>query len=127
MGPHKLVNPNYYTITYGNDGEGWEPRNWKLIGSIDQVKKGYSFLFDLIQQNWDVLRLHSNDKTLSGAFSHASWKLTTSAEIGYRYFRLVQTGKNKSGFYTFFICCFELYGDLYYFENMKEELEDHDR
>jgi len=109
FGPNKLVNPNYYTITYGNDGEGWEPRNWKLVGSVDEV-------------NWDVLRQHSNDRTLSGAFAHASWKVPMKAESGYRYFRLVQTGKNKSGFYTFFICCFEIYGDLFYYDSLKEEL-----
>lgn len=38
IGPHKLINPDQYTITYGNDGEGWEPRNWKLLGSVDNVR-----------------------------------------------------------------------------------------
>eukprot|EP01119_Soliformovum_irregulare_P010994 TRINITY_DN2720_c0_g1_i3.p1 TRINITY_DN2720_c0_g1~~TRINITY_DN2720_c0_g1_i3.p1 ORF type:complete len:200 (+),score=23.39 TRINITY_DN2720_c0_g1_i3:175-774(+) len=38
IGPNRLMVPNCYTLTYGNDGEGWEPRNWKLEGSCNGVK-----------------------------------------------------------------------------------------
>ncbi|PRP85426.1 HECT domain containing 1 [Planoprotostelium fungivorum] len=136
LGENRLLCPQYYSMTYGNDGTGWEPRNWKILASNDR-------------KEWTVLREHKDDNSLNGVFATAAWKIdarttksnkqrrfslpwkksldtssssqgTKTQHLGFRYFKLVQAGKNKSGYYTFFVCNFELYGKLHYNERRDE-------
>jgi hypothetical protein len=46
--------------------------------------------------NWITLRSHVNDTALNGDFSSATWTITTTQF--YRFFRIILTGKNASGF-----------------------------
>lgn len=73
-------------------------RNWKLEGSVNGSQ-------------WDLLRLHTNDKALALKGATATWPLQPAGRF-YRMFRLMQTGPNSNN--NFYMCCsgFEAYGLL---------------
>ncbi|XP_022810521.1 centrosomal protein of 83 kDa-like [Stylophora pistillata] len=91
----------HYTLRHGGDNEKSFLRNWQLEGSIDGS-----------DCNWKVLKKHSNDWTLEKSPSHiATWSI--EGEVGaFRFFKIVQTGKNSSKDYGIYLSGIELYGVL---------------
>mmetsp|Transcript_83299 Transcript_83299/g.130024 ORF Transcript_83299/g.130024 Transcript_83299/m.130024 type:complete len:472 (+) Transcript_83299:63-1478(+) len=73
-------------------------RNWNLEARCKQTEQ------------WVVIRSHTNDNSLTANMVF-SWEV--SSDVGFRYFRLHQTGLNSSG-NRFLLCSgFELWGDYY--------------
>jgi hypothetical protein len=78
-------------------------RNWNFEARCKQTEQ------------WVVLRSHANDNSLT-ANMVVSWEV--SSDVGFRYFRLHQTGLNSSG-NRFLLCSgFELWGDYYVEEGL---------
>jgi hypothetical protein len=97
-------------------------RTWDLQGSVDC-------------QNWTVLKRHTNDKSLNSNFASHTWPLPginkvydiprfvllfiegtwygISRKQAYRYFRILQTGRNSNNHNFLVISGLELYGILY--------------
>lgn len=89
----------HYTLRHGQDDKDLFLRNWELEGSFDG-------------STWKVLKKHCNDKKLHGPSTFtATWPIV--GEVGaYRFFRVVQKGKNSSNEYGIYLSGIELYGVL---------------
>ncbi|XP_022785923.1 BTB/POZ domain-containing protein At2g30600-like isoform X2 [Stylophora pistillata] len=76
----------HYTLRHGlGDGNSFL-RHWKLEGSLDG-------------SNWEVLKKHEDDKKLSRPSENFTATWSIDREVGaFRFFRIVQTGENSSGF-----------------------------
>lgn len=64
---------------------------------------------DVVNREWDTLSKHMEEKSLSNKLV-ASWPIESSKS--YRYFRILQTGKNSGGGYSLRCSGIELYGTL---------------
>jgi hypothetical protein len=62
-------------------------------------------------RTWVVLRTHNNDLSLNGAYATATWPLVGDRE-SYRFFRLISTGADSSGYHNLMCAGIELYGNL---------------
>lgn len=72
-------------------------RSWQLQASDDE-------------QEWTVLRTHTNDASLAEApMSTAAWPVE-GVERAFRHFRILQTGVNSSGWFRLMCSGIELYG-----------------
>ena len=104
-----FIVPTHYTLRYSNGFQKTAPRNWALLAS----KTGGSSSAD-----WDILYTHSNDDRLKDFGQSSTWFVGDSAKVkheslGWRFFRIQQTGRNQSGAnYTLSMCGFELYGTV---------------
>jgi hypothetical protein len=107
LGSSRSLVPNYYTLRHGGNSKADCLRNWTLQGSNDA-------------KNWTVLIRHSNDTSLNGNFATCSWPIPNCTQA-YRYFRVLQTGRNSSNHNFLSLSGIEFYGDLY--ETRKDERE----
>ena len=75
-------------------------RNWRLQGSLDG-------------RNWETLRDHVDDRRLGNgpAYRSATWEVDGKMSA-FRYFKIMQTGKNSEGKFSLFLAGMELYGVL---------------
>lgn len=89
----------HYTLRHGLNEDNSFLRNWELEGSFDG-------------STWKVLKTHCNDRKLHGPSTFtATWPIV--GEVGaYRFFRVVQKGKNSSNEYGIYLSGIELYGVL---------------
>ena len=88
----------HYTL---RQAKGWPIiRNWRLEGSLDGHR-------------WTTLRDHVNDNGLGNrpAYQSATWEVYGET-LAFRYFRIMQTGKNSSQTHSLFLAGMELYGVL---------------
>ena len=100
------VAPTRYSLRHGNSDPDYSLRHWRLEGSDDG-------------ETWTTLSTHSDDGSLGGkgpgeygGFKTASWELPGLARRFFRHFKIVQTGKNSSGYDHLWIAGFELYGGV---------------
>eukprot|EP01112_Ceratiomyxa_fruticulosa_P021039 TRINITY_DN7323_c0_g1_i1.p1 TRINITY_DN7323_c0_g1~~TRINITY_DN7323_c0_g1_i1.p1 ORF type:complete len:585 (-),score=125.19 TRINITY_DN7323_c0_g1_i1:96-1850(-) len=105
IGSNRTLVPNYYTLRHGGNSRADCLRNWTLQGSLDS-------------KNWTVLARHAMDTSLNGNFATCSWAIPDCKEA-YRFFRVVQTGRNSSNHNFLSLSGIEFYGDLY--ENRKQD------
>ena len=91
---------NHYCLRHGRDDGRCRLRSWELQG-----REGDS-------AGWVTLRKHTNDKALADkGFATAGWAVE-GGKGSFSQFRVLQTGKNSSGYTE--LCCagLELYGTL---------------
>jgi len=99
LGSTRSLVPNYYTLRHGGNSKADCLRNWTLQGSNDA-------------KNWVLLNRHSSDCSLNGNFATCSWPISNCTQA-YRYFRVLQTGRNSSNHNFLSLSGIEFYGDLY--------------
>lgn len=122
LGEGRQLAPDYYCLRHGYSSGDYRLQNWRLEGSNDD-------------STWTPLNTHVNDGALPGqAFSTASWPIhaATAEDVGgeagakgaaaaaaaagalYRYFRVIQTGRNAGSSTDNSLNCggIELYGLL---------------
>ena len=98
LGEGRSLVPRHYCLRHGF--HKYVLRSWRLQGSQGG-------------QEWHTLRLHENDQSLAAeASSVAGWAVEAGGRR-YRHFRVLQTGKNSSGFDDLACCGIELYGELF--------------
>eukprot|EP01114_Cavostelium_apophysatum_P000023 TRINITY_DN10026_c0_g1_i1.p1 TRINITY_DN10026_c0_g1~~TRINITY_DN10026_c0_g1_i1.p1 ORF type:complete len:446 (-),score=70.30 TRINITY_DN10026_c0_g1_i1:46-1383(-) len=99
FGKCRTVHPSHYTLRHGGNYRADSLRTWDIQGSLDG-------------SNWTVLKRHDKDTSLSDKFASHTWNLpgVTSA---FRYFRILQTGRNSSAHNFLVLSGIEFYGDLY--------------
>ena len=98
LGQNRTLRPTYYCLR-NEQSVSDVLRNWRLEGSNDG-------------QTWTTLRNHTNDTTLAAqSMSEANWPVENCG-VCYRFFRILQYGKNAQN--NDCLCCagIELYGDL---------------
>ncbi|XP_015773245.1 PREDICTED: uncharacterized protein LOC107351460 [Acropora digitifera] len=90
----------HYTLWHGPKTNISYLLNWRLEGSLDG-------------QSWETLRRHDNDRGLTGnhPYRRCTWAIDGNVNA-FRYFRILQTGKNSSGRFGIFLSGIELYGVL---------------
>ncbi|KAK2562056.1 E3 ubiquitin-protein ligase hecd-1 [Acropora cervicornis] len=90
----------HYTLRHGSKTNTSYLLNWRLEGSLDG-------------QSWQTLRRHDNDRGLTGnhPYRRCTWAIDGNVNA-FRYFRILQTGKNSSGRFGIFLSGIELYGVL---------------
>jgi len=97
FGVDRKIIATFYTIGYGSPGAACCPLYWLLQGSnkITRTTLYGSSPSDIPQNDpeWKTLAVHSNDRSLCNEWAIHSWKL--NSRQGYRYFRVIQTGKNS--------------------------------
>jgi len=99
MGPTREIVPTMYTLRHSNQ-DGGEMRNWVLEGSCFGSAES---------EDWVILAMHQNDRSLKGIGSTASWAIT-DAKMAFRFFRITATGPDADGDSSLDIAGFELYG-----------------
>jgi len=95
------MKPNYYTILPDRKVISHSLRNWRLEGSNDC-------------QMWTTLKTHVNDQSIGdqgNGFWSASWPIEDVARF-YKFFRVLQTGKNSSDYGYLTLSGLELYGTV---------------
>ena len=73
--------------------------DWRLEGSVDD-------------ETWTTLRVHTNDASITKGSPSAYWPIE-NATVAFTHFRILQTGKNSSGFDHLMASGFEVYGELF--------------
>jgi hypothetical protein len=91
------VQPTHYTVGYYEGGTINIPRNWRFQGSNDGV-------------NWDTLREHRNDFTLTSSHISHTFELSPINGRYYTHFRLFQFGPSSDALHYFGVSGIELYG-----------------
>lgn len=99
LGSSRSLVPNYYTLRHGGNSRADGLRNWTLQGSNDA-------------KNWTILIRHVNDASLNNNYASASWPIPNCTQA-YRYFRVLQNGRNSSNHNFLSLSGVEFYGDLY--------------
>ncbi len=87
--------------------------NWSFEGAVD----GHDWIVldqrTYLPEGASGYTQDEDQKLLKKKGGASSWGLArdfSSQKYGYRYFRIVQTGKNSSGHDNLALSCFELYG-----------------
>ena len=89
-----------YTLRHYSSWDTEALRNWEFQASNDGA-------------SWTTLRKHTNDTTLKTKGARGSWTLTSKAsKKSWRYFRVLQTGKNSNNHHYLALSGLEIYGDL---------------
>lgn len=92
------VIPNHYSLRHYSSWDTEALRNWVLEASNDG-------------ETWITLRNHTNDTALFGRGDTASWPLEAlDTPIGFRKFRVRQTGPNANAHLFLALSGFEIYG-----------------
>jgi len=102
FGENTTVAPTHYTLRHGGNYRSDSLRTWNIQGSKDG-------------KNWVVLRSHNQDQSLTDKFATNTWpvKVLDPGDLGFRYFRILQTGRNSSNHNFLVICGIEFFGHLY--------------
>lgn len=96
-----VVRPTHYTLRHYSTWDSEALRNWRFAGSTDGVAS-----------NWDTLMEHKNDTALYGKGSSHTWTIPAqNAKTHYRFFCIIQTGRNSNNNNYLALSGFELYGD----------------
>lgn len=99
LGAYRSLVLTNISLRHGGNSKQDCLRNWVLQSSNDL-------------QNWTVLSRHRDDKTIDSPFACHTWSISSCTKP-YRYFRVLQTGRNSS-FHNFLsLSQIELYGELY--------------
>jgi len=116
LGPSKVMYVTHYTIRYASSGKYACPRNWKLQGS-----NVFSSSSDPNDITWFTIKTHTNDTSITSEHQRYTWNISVGQ--AFRYFRIIQTGKNNFSAKSsqkeddwsnvLVISGFELYGTLY--------------
>lgn len=93
-----MLHPTMYSLRHYTSWDTECLRDWVLEGSKDGV-------------SWDALVVHKNDEKLNGKGSTSSWPVLTEGK--YRFFRVVQTGRNSNNNHYLPLSGFEIYGVLF--------------
>ena len=90
----------HYTLRHGHHTFNSFLLNWQLEGSLDG-------------ESWKTLSRHDSDRSLKGnkRYKTHTWAIDGDYSA-FRYFRILQTGKNSSGNFGIFLSGIELYGVL---------------
>ena len=101
LGSTRTLVVDRYCLRYGRNNVQYMLRSWNLEGSNDDV-------------NWSILRQHNNDTSMAEtAYSEGHWDVNSAASNSpYRFFRIVQTGKDARGYDNLMCSGMELYGKL---------------
>ena len=106
-----------YSLQYSSDTNQCSPRSWKLQGANSSVENVTS----VDNLEWVDLSVHENDTSMTDSFVTKSWEITPRPARAYRFFRILQTGKNnfaiknrRSDLWSncLVVHGFELFGDL---------------
>lgn len=91
----------HYTLRHGREKSTSVLGDWRLEGSLDG-------------KIWTTLKNHTDDHSLkkAGSYCTYTWAIDGNSNV-FRYFRIVQTGKNSSGRFGIFLSGIELYGVLF--------------
>ncbi len=97
---NNTVAPTHYSLRHYSTWDTEALRNWKLQASNNGL-------------TWTTLREHVDDTALSGAGDTHTWEIDhPSAALGYRMFRVLQTGLNSNNHNYLALSGFELHGTL---------------
>jgi len=99
FGPHRRVTVSNYSLRHGGNYVADTLRSWELQGSIDGV-------------NWKSISKHTNDTSLNGPYASHSWEIINS-NASYRFFRVLQIGRNSSNRNFLVLSGFEFFGVLH--------------
>lgn len=105
FGSERRISPTHYTLRHGGNFQNDTLRNWNFQASIDGIQ-------------WTILKTHTQDTSLSGKFATHTWSLQlkeneNGEKPSYRYFRILQVGRNSSNRNFLALSGVEFYGDLY--------------
>jgi len=113
LGPNRTVVPTAYTLRHGMNFKADSLRTWELQGSSNG-------------ENWVCLRRHTNDTSLNSRYALTTWKIQNNSGLGstsnpslspkqtaFRYFRILQSGRNSNNRNFLVLCGFEIYGELF--------------
>eukprot|EP01133_Synstelium_polycarpum_P015822 gene15822-18802_t len=98
LGSNRSVIPMYYTIRHGLPFKSDSLRTWDFQGSVQG-------------EQWTVLKRHTNDSSLNSKYATHTWQIQ-GVTTAYRYFRILQTGKNSNNRNFLVLGGIELYGEL---------------
>merc|ERR1712216_724820 len=84
----------HYCLRDGISSQNYKLRHWCFQGSNND-------------SDWTTLKTHSDDTTLMDPYQKAGWLVNSSSY--FRYFRILQTGKNSYGKDQLVCCGLELY------------------
>ena len=102
IGANRLFRPAAYSLRHDQQGPRGVLRNWVLQGKVHEY------------DDWKAISVHQDDGSLRClAGSVASFSLDPGGTDGYRYFRILQTGKNSSQKNRLLCGGFELFGTLF--------------
>jgi len=132
FGPTNSVTPTMYTLRYGSSGNYCYPKSWLLQASNKFTRPKETDKYDPASDvNWVTLRKHENDPCFSaGDYASKTWNIDYQGTDAFRYFRVIQTGKNsykgKEGSTdewsdVFVLIGFELYGCLLFEQEDKPD------
>eukprot|EP01112_Ceratiomyxa_fruticulosa_P017491 TRINITY_DN545_c0_g1_i1.p1 TRINITY_DN545_c0_g1~~TRINITY_DN545_c0_g1_i1.p1 ORF type:complete len:536 (-),score=85.54 TRINITY_DN545_c0_g1_i1:62-1669(-) len=102
LGPDRAVIPTCYTLRHGMSFKADSLRTWDLQGSLNG-------------EQWVLIKRHANDQVLNGKFSTHTWPISNGDPVGqsFRYFRILQTGRNSNSRNFLVLSGFEVYGELF--------------
>ena len=95
----KSLKCNYYSLRNRNYSGVACLRNWKLQGSGDGI-------------TWIDLDVQQNNSSINDSSQWLSLPVTSQNQVGYKIFRLLQTGLDSSGYNFLCLGEIELYGIL---------------
>jgi hypothetical protein len=85
------VIPTKYSYKYGSSGSYCCPRNWMFQGAVTLSSTHAS----PTSSDWTTLSQHVNDKSINESFGKGEYDVPDAkTKVGYRYFRIIQTGPN---------------------------------
>lgn len=99
LGPTRSVVPTAYALRHGMSFKADSLRTWDLQGSTNG-------------ESWVLLRRHPNDPALNARYATHIWKIPHTT-LPFRFFRILQTGRNSNNRNFLVLCGFELYGELF--------------
>lgn len=110
LGVARTLIPNYYSIRArsSTSGGGIHPRTWKFQGSNNAVSNS---VVDLNAATWVDLNIQTSNTTLTTINQWLSLPVS-GVVVGYRWFRIFQTGVNSGGSNFLAMAELELYGTL---------------
>jgi hypothetical protein len=130
IGEGRMLIPKWYVIRHGFGdvgirGEG-RLRSWKLQASAENkmnrnIEDDEQEPDEPDPNSWVTLRTHTNDLSLSaGPYSTVDFDIKSSPPategapkgVGFRHFRILQTGPNSSGTHHLMCSGIELYGEF---------------
>jgi len=107
VGKNRLMAPSHYTLRHGGNYRADSLRTWDLQGSINS-------------ETWTVLKHHNHDTSLVDKFATHTWSIELDPPQAFRYFRILQTGRNSSNHNFLVLSGVEFYGDLYQWKSDEE-------
>lgn len=108
IGESRSFVPTAYSLRHDMQGSRGVLRNWLLQGCVDLKSQ------ESDNSCWVTISSHRNDTSLAPTpGSSATFDIMPCAEIvGFRYFRILQNGKNSTGKHRLLCSGFELFGFL---------------